>query len=258
MRPPSCLLLLLLCFIATHSRAQTQRNRIADHNTLGWLVYNGDNQISKKWQLHSELQLRRVHLGTDPQQLLARLGGIYQLSDRVKVSGGYTLLITYPYGDYPTAASGRSEPEHRLYEDVSLKDALGRLELTHRLRLEQRWQAQFVEKSIESWWFQNRIRYQLSLQLPLIGPTLDNQEPYLTAFDEIFISFGRNVQNNVFNQNRLAGGVGYRFSDHFRLDVQYLYQITQHEEDAPGTNTPVFEYNHGIRTVLAYDLDFTK
>lgn len=254
--PYSCCLLLLLLLGAPG--AQAQRSRIPDYNTLGWLVYSGDNQLSHKWQLHSELQLRRVHLVRDPQQLLARLGGAYQLSSRVQVAGGYTLLITYPYGDYPTASSGRSEPEHRLYEDVSLQDALGRLALTHRVRLEQRWQSQLADGRVVDWSYQNRIRYQLSLQLPLIGPTLDNHEPYLTAYDEIFLNFGRNVKSNVFDQNRVVGGVGYRFTNNFRLEVQYLNQISQHEINDPATGTPVFEYNRGIRTVLNYSPDFTK
>lgn len=251
-------LLLLLGLMVAMQRAAAQQ-RIPDHNTVGWLVYEGNHKLSEKWQLHSELQWRRVRLVRDPQQLLARLGTIFQLTNRVSFGNGYTFFVTYPYGDYPTADQGRNQPEHRLYEDVQVKDQLGRLALTHRGRLEQRWLGQINEdKRVGSWEFQNRVRYQLNAQFPLVGPTLDSHEPYLVAFDEVFLSFGRNVGNNVFNQNRLAGGVGYQVSNNFRLELEYLYQIMQHPENAPATAQPVFEFNHGLRTVLAYDLDFTR
>lgn len=239
--------------------AAGQSARLADHNTIGWLVYNGDHQLRSKWQWHTEAQVRRVQLVRHWQQLLLRTGLRYQLSDRVTLGAAYTFLNTYPYGDYPTADQGRAFPEHRSYEEVQWKGAdATRLQLTHRLRLEQRWQGEITQDKVSGWEYENRIRYQLAAQVPLSGPTLDDSEFYLTGFDELFISFGRNVGNNVFNQNRLAGGPGYRFTENFQLELQYLYQITQHPDPDPVTGRSVFEYNHGLRAVVAYNLDFTR
>ncbi|GAB3224281.1 hypothetical protein GCM10027346_04260 [Hymenobacter seoulensis] len=251
------LLLLGCCALATASYGQAQR--LLDRNTLGWLVYAGDHQLSKKWALHTEYQWRRVNWLRAPQQQLARLGLVRELSERVSVSGGYTYFQAHRYGSYPTVPN-RPEPEQRLYEDISLLDALGRLTLTHRLRLEQRWLGSRNEQGrgpVQDWEYQNRIRYQLSVQFPLQGPTVEDGEYYLNAFDEVFLGFGRNVGDNVFNQNRLSGGLGYQFSENTKVELNYLYQISQHALPEPVSGRPVFEINHGFRLNVLYNLDFT-
>jgi hypothetical protein len=241
--------------------AYGQQERIKDFNQIGWFVYNGDHKLANKWTLHTEYQWRRVNWITDWQQSLARLGVAYKISERLKVSGGYTFFITYPYGKYPVANTGVPIPEHRLYEDVQLTDALGILKLSHRFRLEQRWLAETDENGshrIVGWDYQNRIRYQLAATVPLQGRTIDSRELYLSFFDELFISFGRNVGYNTFNQNRIYGAIGYQFGENFKLELGYLNQISQHPEADPLTNNRVFEYNNGFRLNVTYDLDFTR
>lgn len=252
-------LLVFLLFLA--SSAFGQQNRIIDRNAIGWYVYNGNHKLSKRVALHTEYQWRRVELIRSWQQSLARLGMIYTLSDRVKVSGGYTFFTTYPYGDYPVADAGVPTVEHRTYEDIQLSDRLGIVKLAHRFRLEQRWLSIGAEtnpRQIVDWEYQHRVRYQISGELPLKGQTIDDGEFYLNFFDELFIGFGRNVEQNVFNQNRISGGLGYQFQDAFKLELNYLNQITQHPEVEPLTGKPVFELNNGFRLNILYDLDFTK
>ncbi|UOG76942.1 DUF2490 domain-containing protein [Hymenobacter tibetensis] len=233
--------------------------RLLDHNALGWTVYSGDHQVSKRWTIHTEYQLRRVKLLGTQQQHLARLGVGHKLTDRVTVSGGYTYFQTHEYGRYPTVV-GKPQPEQRLYQDVTLADEVGRLQLSQRLRLEQRWLGQRAAEgtgNVQDWEYQHRIRYQLAGSFPLQGPTIDDGEWYLNAFDELFISFGRNVGNNVFNQNRISGGLGYQFSSKAKVELNYLNQVTQHAEPDPASGRPVFEINNGFRVNILYDLDFT-
>lgn len=237
-----------------------QANRVADRNTIGWLVYEGDHALGAKWTLHTEYQWRRTGLVTKPQQQLARLGAAYQVLPRVQVAAGYTHLTTHPYGDYPTAGTGVPFPEHRSYQDIQLSDTLGRLTLEHRLRLEQRWQGQLAEgrgRAVQSWLYQSRIRYQLAATLPLQGPRLDAREWYLTAFDEVFLSFGRHA-TKVFNQNRIGGGLGYQAQDNFRLELLYLNQITQHADDDDASGLPVFEFNNGVRLGIVYNFTLAQ
>ena len=237
----------------------SQQNRIIDRNAIGWYVYNGDHKLSKHLELHTEYQWRRVELIRSWQQSLARLGLIYKVSDRVNVGGGYTLFTTYPYGDYPVADSGVPTIENRIYEDIQLSDKLGILKLSHRFRLEQRWLGIGDDNNprrITDWEYQHRVRYQISGEIPLKGSTVDNGELYLNFFDELFIGFGRNVGQNVFNQNRISGGLGYQIRDAFKLELNYLNQITQHPEVDLITGKPVFELNNGFRLNVIYDLDF--
>lgn len=245
--------------LAAPALAQTTE-RVLDHNAIGWFTYNGDHQIAPQWAVHTEAQWRRTRLGLGRQQLLLRLGLVYSLSEQVQVSGGYTNLTTYPYGDYPTADLGQATPEHRAYQDITFASTYGRLQLAHRLRLEQRWLGQLNEanpRQVAGWEYQHRARYQIEAEIPLQGPTIDDGEWYLNFFDELFISFGKNVGRNVFNQNRISGGLGYQIQDNWKLELNYLNQWTQHAEPAPDTQQSVFENNNGFRLNMIYNLDFT-
>lgn len=111
---------------------------------------------------------------------------------------------------------------------------------------------------MQQWEYQNRIRYQLQLAYPLQGASLDDREFYRTGFDELFIGFGQHVEPNVFNQNRLSGGLGYQFAKNARAELNYLYQVRSHATPDPATNQPVVELNNGLQLSLSYSLDFTK
>lgn len=236
-----------------------QAPRLPDYHSLAWFIYVGDHQVAEKWAVHTEYQLRRVDWLRDPQQQLARLGLVRTLSERVKVSGGYTYFQSHRYGAH-AEVPGRATPENRFYEDLTLQDQLGRLGLKQRLRLEQRWlgsRADGGEGPVQQWKYQNRIRYQLAATFPLQGPTIDDGEWYLTGFDELFIGFGRNVNQNVFNQNRLSGGVGFQLTRKAKAELSYLYQIRAHAGLDPASVQPVVELNQGVTLNLSYSLDFT-
>lgn len=80
--------------------------------------------------------------------------------------------------------------------------------------------------------------------VPLSGPTLDNNEPYFAIYDEIMIGFGKNVNQNIFDQNRLGILTGYRFSGSFRIEGGYFNQIVQFGRLVNGKN--YFQNNQGL------------
>lgn len=253
--------ILFILFSSLTNSAISQTNRINDFNTVGWYTYNGDHQLATRWKLHTEYQWRRIDFITRWQQSLARVGLVYELTDRLTIAGGYTRFTTYPYGNYPSADQGVPVPENRVYEDIELADKLGRLVIGHRFRLEQRWLGQLSTanpRQIEGWQYQNRIRYQLSLAYPLSGPTIDDHEFYLNAFDELFISFGRHVQDNVFNQNRLSVGLGYQIHNNFKIELNYFNRVLQHGQGDPITKKRIFDFDNGFRLNLYYAFDFKR
>ena len=249
----------LLLLIVSKSPAQ---NRISDSQTIGWYTYNGDHKLNDRWAIHTEYQWRRIDVIRSWQQSLARVGVVRTLNEKMKLGGGYTYFVTFPFGRYPQAENGVPYPEHRLHEEFQLTEKYGSLELSHRFRLEQRWLADQSEernpRRITGWNFQNRVRYQVAGEIPLKGATVDDGEWYLNFFDEVFIGFGRKVGQNIFNQNRLSGGVGYRVSEGFKLELNYLNQVLQHAEVEPISGKPVFEINNGFRLNVVYELDFTN
>jgi hypothetical protein len=250
-------LLFFLLLIAHYASAQ--QTRLLDHNPIGWFTYNGDHKLSKRWELHTEYQWRRTNFLKIWQQGLARIGATYQLTDQLTVGGGYTNLITYPYGDYPEDSEVTFE--HRSYQDLGISNPVGIVNLSHRFRLEQRWLSVGADgnpRDIVDWDFQHRIRYQISGEFPLDGQRIDDGEFYANFFAELFIGFGKNVGNDVFNQNRLSIGPGYQIRDDMKLELNFINQIKQHATPEPTSNRPVYEINNGFRINLVYNFDFTK
>lgn len=237
---------ILFVYLLLPSHAKAQAERIKDYNQNGWYMYFGDHKFSDKWGLHTELQVRRYNILKDPQQLLIRTGANYNLTDNAMFTLGYGLIETYPYGEFPAADDFL---EHRLYEQLQLKGSLSRVGLTHRYRLEQRW----VQSPVTSeYTYLNRARYMLRATLPLIGGTTEAKEPYLAAYDEIFVGFGNNIQRNIFDQNRAYLALGYKISDAASVEVGYLNHIVQ------KANGIVFEHNHTLQVGLTYNIDFRK
>ncbi|WP_162910858.1 DUF2490 domain-containing protein [Hymenobacter oligotrophus] len=235
--------LLLGCVGLHPALAQAPEGRVADNNRHLWLVYNGSVRLSERWGVATEAQVRRASFGRNPQQNLVRAALDYHVTKNLVLSAGYAYQKSFPYGNFP--AAGRS-PENRLYQQVVLRDTDGRVQTQHRYRLEQRW----IRRPNDSdYTYSNRARYQLRLLLPLLGRRLEPGMPYLVASDELFIGFGNNVRNNIFDQNRLYGGVGYQASKLLTIEGGYLNQLVQQSSGR------VFEHNHTLQLSVVFNLD---
>lgn len=207
--------------LATPARAQPGPRDVAS-NLNAWLMYFGDHAVGRRWALHAEAQVRRSDGFDAWQQLLLRPGVVYTLTPAARVAAGYAYVSTWPYGDQPAAARF---PEHRAWQQLQLGHTTGRFAWQHRYRLEQRWVDRAVDATRRDRTYSNRARYLVRATLPLAGRTLDANEPYLSAYEELFVSWGRNVQRNVFDQNRLYGAVGWRAGGTTRIEAGYLQQL---------------------------------
>ena len=248
--------LLITCFASlTHA----QNTRLRDNNTIGWYTYTGTFRVQPKWSLHTEYQWRREDFGTTWQQSLLRVGVNYQLHPNVLLHLGYGWIETFNYGDYPINGFGKQFPEHRIYQQVNVTQKTGRVDWLHRYRLEQRWNGRFNSADSDNpdgWTYLNRLRYMVRLQVPLQGPTLDDKEFYLAAYDEIFIGFGKNVAQNVFDQNRVSFLAGYRLNKNLKIEAGYLQQLVQLSRRINDRN--VFQYNNGLIVNLVLNADLKK
>ncbi len=237
---PLLSLILLAATAGLCSPLSALAQHVSDSSDNGWYTFNGDHRLSDQWGAHTEFQSRRHNIITDPQQLLVRVGANYYAGKRAMVTVGYGLIESY--------SAGRYFPEQRLYEQVQLRDHLGRVELTHRYRLEQRWDEL---AGTSNYLYLNRMRYMLRGTVPLQGPTLESRELYFSAYEEIFIGFGNNVPN-IFDQNRAYAGLGYKLSKEASIEAGYMYQITQQR------NRTVFQHNHTLVIGCSYNFDFRR
>lgn len=209
-------------------------------------MFFSDARLSQRWGVHTEAQWRRYQGLSRPQQDFVRVAANYYVSDILMLSAGYAYALTYRYGDYPAASRF---PEQRIYQQVFLRDNRGFIQLQHRYRQEQRW-VRFAGQ--EAYSYLNRSRYQLRLAVPLTAGGIQAHTPYLAAYNEVFIGFGRNVTGNIFDQNRAYAAFGYQLTAAAAVEAGYLYQIQQQR------NGQVFEHNHTIQLGLTYNPDWRR
>lgn len=184
-----------------------------ESNLGNWLIYIGNKKLNQKWNLHHEVQYRNYNAVGDLEQLLLRTGLGYTFNgakNNVLLGYGYILSENY-IGD---TDDKNVVNEHRIFQQFTSKQNVGRVKLNHRYRFEQR----FVEDD-----FKMRFRYFLGLNIPFGNK--DTYKCYLSSYNEIFL----NTESAVFDRNRLYGGIGYKLNKSIRLEAGYMNQFFEHD-----------------------------
>ena len=246
MRIKKIITVLLLTFLLTFSESSVFAQRMQDPNTVAWLASFNTIFLSKKVSVWAEYQWRREAFFDSWQQSLARVGLQYHFKNSTILTAGYGYIESYPFGEYP--AGPYKVPEHRFYEQAMWNNNMGRLQIVHRVRLEQRLVGKVNQKAadyeLNGYNYTNRVRYQMRLVYPLNHPTTVPGTWYAVSFDELFIGFGSNVNQNIFDQNRLAAGVGYQFNKMLKIEGCAFDQSVQQAALVAGKQ--VYQYNTGL------------
>lgn len=178
---------------------------IAQDSDLGnWLIYIGNKKLNTEWNLHHEVQYRNYNVIGDLEQLLLRTGLGKNLT-----KGNNNLLLGYGFirsENYINEEDKIVVNEHRIFQQFITKQKIGKVDVQHRYRFEQR----FVEDN-----FKLRFRYFIGLSYPI------SEQFYLSSYNEIFI----NTVQNAFDRHRLYGGLGYKISDRVKVELGYMNQF---------------------------------
>ena len=190
-------------FLITSVKAQNDR-------AGNWLMYFGQNRLSDKWSIHSEVQYRNhTIIPNNTEQLLLRTGINFHIETAI-FTAGYGHIGTHMY------QSEKESPEieeHRLFQQLITTNKIGRLKLEHRYRVEQRW----VNHD-----FKNRLRYRLMAFIPINKKTIEKGTLFIGLYDEIFM----NIQQPFFDRNRFYGALGYQLNKPTGIQVGMLHQET--------------------------------
>jgi opacity protein-like surface antigen len=252
-------IIFVFIFISYCSNTFGQNNRLTTNNTIGWFNYFGTFKVSKNIGIHTEYQWRRNNIITHWQQSLLRVGVNYTLNPRIMFRVGYAWIETFPYGEYDLNSLGRDFTEHRIYEMVQLSHKEGIIDFSHRFMLEQRFVGRYtsaIKTTEDEFPLLNRMRYMVRLQIPLKGKEIKDKTPYMALYDEVFVGFGKNVNANIFDQNRLGVLLGYRFNKKIRIEGGYINQTLQFGRQINGKN--IFQYNSGLIVNANFNFDFSK
>lgn len=253
----SCKPIVFIIVLLIYGRpSYSQEERLTDKNSIGWFVYTGTFKIKPKIAIHTEYQWRRVDGIKNWQQGLFRTGVNYALRKDVSLNAGYAFAETFPYGDYPVAIAF---PEHRIFEQIVLLNPIGKVALSHRFTLEQRFVGKVLIQNGEkhtAYTFLNRMRYRLRTEVPLKKNIVNKKSWSIIFQDEIFIGWGKNIGANVFDQNRLAVLLGYKLNQNIKFEAGYLNQILQQGKRI--NDKSVFQYNNGFMLSTHITVDALK
>ncbi len=196
----------IICFVIFSS--MTLRVSAQSSDLGNWMMYFGNKKINQNINWHSEVQYRNYNAIGDLEQLLLRTGVGYDLTDNNNnILLGYGYILSQNY--IPACDDKVDVEEHRIFQQFITKQNINnRVMLQHRYRFEQR----FIEDD-----FRLRFRYFLGINIPIV----ESKNLYISAYNEIFL----NSTGNVFDRNRLYGGMGYKLNDKFRFELGYMNQF---------------------------------
>ncbi|GGH20889.1 DUF2490 domain-containing protein [Sphingobacterium alkalisoli] len=204
----------------------------AQQQAQGWLIYFGNTAFkSSPLSIHHELQLRDYQLGGDHNQTLLRVGLEYAAKPWLSITGGYGFI-------YTEAENSPNNPfnEHRIYQEALLKHGVNRFSIRHRFRLEERF---IADKS-----FRGRGRYGLFVDVPLTKADLGKDAVYMAVYNEIFLNISEDDNLDIFDRNRLYGGIGYKVTNDLGIQLGYMLQ---HVEQKAGTNHVLLSLHHRMK-----------
>ena len=174
-----------------------------------WLMYFGLNKLNDTWSIHTEAQYRNhTAYPGNIEQLLLRTGVNYHIDKNAFVTLGYGHITSHVYESEQKAPEST---EHRIWQQLIMKNKVGKFGFEHRYRIEQRW----VNDD-----YRNRLRYRIMATMPFSGNTIEPGDFFLGLYDEIFM----NTEETFFDRNRLYGAIGYQVKSNLGLQVGMLNQ----------------------------------
>ena len=206
-----------------------------------WFLLLNNHTLNKHWSVGNETHFRRTAFLSDYKQFIIRPYVNFKPKENVIYTVGYSYVRTHPYGKYPLPAV---KPEHNFWEQVTVNQSLGRTHLSHRYRMEHRYQQNLAQNlatgeiTKDGYNFSNRFRYRLTLKQPI------NEDYFIQAFDELWVAFDKHFKEASYNQNWIYVGFGKNIPNG-NIQVAYLHQ----HANAGG----IVERHHSLQFTLQYD-----
>lgn len=200
--------------------ALAQSEPIDEDQVGAWYMYFWNTRLKdSQWGFQGDGQYRAWDLLTDMEQLLLR-GGVTYTTPKgdATFTLGYANVTSGDFGD-----SDDTSGENRIYQEALLPQKIGdRVRLRHRFRFEQRW--------VEDQDFRTRFRYAIFIDIPINDKEMRKGTIYAAIYDELFINGQRDIGDGreveLFDRNRLYGGVGFALNPRRKVQLGYMLQTT--------------------------------
>ncbi len=235
------LLILFFSGIISFS-AHAQSEKLYPQSGGYWIGYFGDNKINSRFGIHSEVQARNYGINQSVETFLVRVGLNTYINPNTMLTAGYG----YIYGDVTSndvLASNTSE--HRIWQQLILRNRTRNIFLEHRFRLEQRFIENLTSETNQT---DHRVRYRFQTIFPLysIDPYLRHW--FVTLNNEIMINL-KEEPADFFDRNRFFTGIGYQVSPKMNFQLGYLNQFAQVKGRPKGHTDNLIQFS------VSYNMD---
>ncbi len=244
-----CLLLLGCTFMVFLCYAQPVQQKTSLSQI--WAGYFNQSRFNKKWGLWLDVQVRtKDNLVDSLLTVVFRPGLTYYIGEHSRLTTGYAYMNHFP-ADNP---GNISQPEHRFWQQFQWTKNYTHIQLSQRIRLEERFRRKFnsPDELADDNFFNYRFRYSVGIQVPLTRSAFKKGSLSAVVNDEIMVNFGKQVVYNVFDQNRLLIGLNYYFQDNKTLLLAYM---NQYQQLASGN---LYVTSHVLRLAFMQSIDFRK
>ncbi|NHQ66638.1 DUF2490 domain-containing protein [Elizabethkingia miricola] len=217
----------ILLTLAVIGKAQNKEH-ISSFNMLS-ITY----KFSKKWMAYTEFQTRSIEDYTNIDYYETKGGVGYNIN-----RDNQAFVGVGRYGTYKEQKI--SQEELRLWLQYTYSHNIGRVNIDHRGRAEQRFfhMSQTGENTTD-----NRFRYRLSATMPINNPKMQANTFFVNAFEELFVG----PKSDFLKRNRLFTGFGYKFNKSVSTSMGYMWQ----REFSPNGNKNL----HFLYMVLNFTID---
>lgn len=242
---------LLLAVLLLPCPIFAQTSRITQDEEQLWLGYFNQTRLTDKWGIWFDSHFRsNEHFIKEPSKAIDRLGVMYYLNDDLKLTNAYNYVNHFPEEGHANI----SQPEHRIWHQLQLHTKYGKMRTMQWVRLEERFRRKIKNDNelADGFRFDERIRYNFLLNIPLNKKGIVPKSFSAILNDEIFINLSKNNVYNIFDQNRFFVGLAYNFNAHSNLQFGYM---NVYQQLAAGNK---YKNINSLRVFYFQNLDFRK
>ena len=229
---------LLAITVGFSSFAQTTAKKITTR-PVAWYGYINSLQLSPKWTLTTDIGERNYIDNGKQAQFLIRSKVNYVLGQNWDAGIGFAYFETKTFD--PASTSTLGVPELRPFQEFNNKQKFNKITLSHRYRIEERYFKKTAsDKLIDGYNFNFRFRYMFTFEYNLYK-SKDNKKSFgIKAGDEIMVNAGKNIVNNMFDQNRLFAAVNYQPVNNLSFEIGYMNSFQEKSSGTQFNNANIY------------------
>lgn len=233
---------LLFVFSLVRNSVFSQEDKIAPNPGGYWISYIGDNKINARIGIHSEAQFRNFFLDRTVESFLVRTGLNVYIQPYAMATAGYGYFYSTPSRG---EVAGAETSEHRIWQQLVLRQKTKNIFMEHRYRLEQRFiQHLNTGKKRDDY----RLRYRFQTLFPLYSVSPHLRHLFVAVNNEVMVNF-RSNPSRIFDRNRFFSGIGYQVSPKMNFQLGYLNQFAQ----IAGSSEA--QIDHVLQFSISYNMD---